>query len=147
MRILVAYLVVMVPLLGLAAAALWPPRRWQAALLVAGPALAALAAAGFPGVERLGWLLVLGVPWALALVLPLVPWRREWARLAIPLVVLALVVTGIALARGAVAAVVYLGLPGAAAVLGLGLLALARHDRRVDAAAAAAAAAAATVGR
>lgn len=124
---LLVYLLVVVPLVGVATAAVWVPRPWQAGLLLGGPALSALAWAGVPGVELLGWLAVFGVPYALLVVLPVLPWRRRWARTTVPGTVLAVCAVLVAVARAEVSVVFYLALPASLAV---GALVVAASTRR-----------------
>jgi hypothetical protein len=115
------YLLTVVPLLAVATAAVWVPRPWQVVLLYGGPLLVLLAAAQVPGVERLGYLLVLGTPYALLLALPVLPWRRRWARWAVPLTVLLECAVVVALAEGEAPALFFAAYP---AVLALGALAV-----------------------
>ena len=130
MNFFLGYFAVIVPLVAVAVAALWPPRWWQVALQVSGPVLTGLAALEVAGFDYLGWIAVLGIPYAYLIVMPLVPWRRDWARVAMPVIVMAVVGIIVGLARFEVAVVFYLAMPFAAAVLGLVLLAVSRRDRR-----------------
>ena len=130
------YLLVVGPLLLVATAAVWVPRPWQVVLLYAGPALEVLGWAGVPGVERLGYLPLFGTPYILMLVLPVLPWRRQWACWAVPLTVLLVSALVIALAKGEAPALFFVAYP---VVLSLGALVVAtvswRRRRGVEAAA------------
>lgn len=106
-----AYLLVMAPLLVVMTAAVWRPRWWQLLLLGAGPALTAAASAEVPGVDALGWLSGIGVALATLVVAPVLPWRRGWARGAVPATVLAVCAVLVVAAEGEAAVGFYLGLP------------------------------------
>lgn len=127
---ILGYLAVVVPLVAMAVAALWPPRWWQVALLVGGPVLSGLSVLEVAGLQGLGWIAVFGIPYAYLIVLPLVPWRRAWARVAVPLTVIAVVGLFVGLAGFEVAVVFYLAMPFVAAVVGLVIGAVSRLDRR-----------------
>lgn len=123
-------LLVVLPLVGLATAAVWVPRPWQVLALLGGPVLTALGLLGTPGVERLGWVVVIGIPYAYSVVLPVLPWRRPWAQTVIPVTVLALAAFFVGLSGFDVAVVVYAALPVLAALVGLGLAARRRREGR-----------------
>ncbi|MBM6399655.1 hypothetical protein [Phycicoccus sonneratiae] len=123
------YALVVAALLGLVTAAVWVPRPWQLLLLYGGPVTTLLVVAGVPGFDLLGWVGVYGIPYALMTVLPLVPWRREWARWALSSTVLGVVVCLVAASGFDAVAAFYLGLPALAALAGLGLATLTRRDR------------------
>lgn len=124
------YLAAVVPLVAVAVAALWPPRWWQMALLVGGPVLSGLSVLEVAGLQYLGWIAVFGIPYAYLIVLPLVPWRRAWARVAVPLTVITVVGLYVGLARFEVGVTFYLAMPFVAAVVGLVLGAVPRRDWR-----------------
>lgn len=124
------YLAAVVPLVAVAVAALWPPRWWQVALLVGGPVLTGLAVLEVAGLQHLGWIAIFGIPYVYLVALPLVPWRRAWARVAVPLTVIAVVCLFVGLARFEVAVAFYLAMPFVAAVVGLVLAVVSRRDRR-----------------
>jgi hypothetical protein len=105
--------------LGVATAAVWPPAWWQAGLLGLLPAAFAAVALDVPIARTAGWLISILGPLALLLVLPVVPWRRTWARWAVPASV-ALVLVAIAVAaRGDGPILVILSLPFAMVLVGL----------------------------
>ena len=128
MGIVGVYLLVVAPLLVVATAAVWVPRRGQALLLYGGPALTALAWAGVPGPVHLGFLLVYGTPYLLLLVLPLVPWRRSWARWAVPTTVLLTSGALASVAEGEAPVLFYVSYP---VLLALGALVVAARGRVV----------------
>lgn len=111
-----AHLLVMAPLLVVMTAAVWRPRWWQLLLLGAGPALTAAAIAGVPGVDELGWVSTIGVAIASLVVAPVLPWRRHWARWAVPATVLAVCAALVVAAEGEAAVRFYLALPALLAV-------------------------------
>jgi hypothetical protein len=119
MEIWGVYLLTVLPLLAVATAAVWVPRPWPAVLLYGGPVLTGLAAAQVPGLDRLAYLLVFGTPYALLLVLPVLPWRRRWARWAVPLTVLVECGVLVVLARGDAPALFFVAYP---VVLSVGAL-------------------------
>jgi hypothetical protein len=124
------YLLVVVPLLAVATAAVWVPRPWQLVLLYAGPLLTVLAAVHVPGVDRLGFLLVYGTPYLLLLVLPVLPWRRPWARWAVPVTVL--VVAGLLAAVGGLSTPIlfFVAYPVVLALGALVVMAVSRRRRQ-----------------
>lgn len=116
--------------LGLALAALWRPRRAQVLLLLACPVVSfVLAMRLVPGLDGIGWLGTV-LPYVWLVVLPLVPWRRRWARVAIPLVVLVEAGTALTLIDGDASSVVLAVLPAIAAAAGLQFAWL-THETRV----------------
>ncbi len=114
-----AYLLVVAPLVVLIFAAVWRPRVWQLLTILAGPTISALAIAGAPLLDYLGWLATLGVPYAFLVVPPVLPWRRRWPRWAVPSTVLLICGVLILAAEGAVAMIYILGPP---ALLSVGAL-------------------------
>lgn len=126
-----AYLVVVLPLVVVMLAAVWRPRAWQVVAILAGPTVTALAFAEAPLVGRLGWLASVGVLYAFLVVPPVLPWRRRWARPAVPTVVLLLCGVLLAAADGNAAAVLYLGLPTLVSVGALAVLVVDRRTQRV----------------
>ncbi len=128
--ILYLYLLIVVPLTLFATAAVWVPRPWQWVLLYGGPLVTLLGVNGVPGFDRLGWVAVFGIPWAYLVVLPLLPWRREWVRTVLPVTVLTLVVFIVGISRADVAVTFYLAFPAVAALVGLGGTVLSRRQRR-----------------
>ncbi|WP_299444377.1 hypothetical protein [uncultured Phycicoccus sp.] len=130
MTLLIAYLVVVVPLGLLALAAVWRPRPWQVALILAGPLVSALAVVGVSPAKDLGWVATIGVGYLFLVVLPVLPWSREWARTAMPLVVLAISGLLVGLAQGSPAILVVVALPATLSLGALVVAALSRRDRR-----------------
>lgn len=122
-----AYLLAVVPVLVVVTAAIWRPRPWQAALLLAGPLLTLAAVLEVRPFHLAGWLATIGVPYALLTIVPLLRWRRPWARVAVPGTVLAVCAGFVVAARAEPAVAFYLALP---AVIALGALARALLDRR-----------------
>ena len=122
-----AYLLAVLPVTAVVLGATWPPRWWHVALLAAGPALTALAVAGVAPFDRLGWIATVGVAVAFLLVPPILPWRRRWARSAVPAVVLAVSGALVALAGGEPAVALYLAPPVLVALGALGVHAVNRH--------------------
>lgn len=123
------YLAVLVPLVAVALAAVWVPRAWQAALVLSGPTVGVLAFAEVPLVDRLGWVSVIGIPYLYLVVLPAIPWRRAWARTAVPATVLLVTTVLFALAGVHIVSVVYLSPPIVIALVALGLAQANRRDR------------------
>lgn len=128
------YLLAVLPLLLLATAAVWPPRLWQAALLMAGPAITLAAVLEVWPVPLLGWVSDIGVAYAVLTVAPALPWRRRWARLAIPATTAVVCATFIGAAGGDPAVVFYLAPPLLLAVASLtvALLRLRGKRRQTD---------------
>lgn len=124
---ILGYLLVVGPLVGLSLAAVRPPGPAHLVLLLGGPVLAAAAAGGVPGVERLGWVAVIGIPYAYLLVLPVLPWRRRWARVAIPAVVLVDVGLAVAVGRADAPVLFFAAFPACAALVGLVVAARSRR--------------------
>lgn len=89
--------------------AAWPPRPWLVAVLIAGPAIGVLALYEVWPLVLLGWLPVLGVAYLYLLIPPLLPWRKRWASLGVPGVVMILCV--ILAMSGGPAVATYLLLP------------------------------------
>jgi hypothetical protein len=125
-----AYLVVVVPLVVVMLAAVWRPRVWQLIATFVGPTVTALAFAEAPLVGRLGWLASVGVLYAFLVVPPVLPWRRRWARRAVPSIVLLLCGVLLAAADGDAAAALYLGLPMLVSVGALAVLVVDRRTQR-----------------
>ena len=114
-----AYLVVVVPLVVVMVIALWWPRWWQWTSVLIGPLITALAAAEAPGIRQTGWPATIGVAYAFLLVPPLLPWRRRWARWAIPAIVVLICGFLTAVAQFEVSILFFLGFP---ALLSLAVL-------------------------
>ncbi|HEY6798018.1 MAG TPA: hypothetical protein VI248_25360 [Kineosporiaceae bacterium] len=121
------YLLIVVTVLVLAAAATWPPRPWQTAPILAGPVVLAGTLAGIWPFPHLGWVGNIGVSYAVLVVAPALPWGRPSARLSVPCAVLAGCVALAAAARWNFVVVFYLSLP---ALLALGALGVALLNRR-----------------
>lgn len=114
-----AYVAVVVPLVIVMVIAVWRPRFWQWTSLLIGPLITALATAEVPGIRQIGWPATVGVVYAFLLVPPLLPWRRRWARWAIPAIVLLTCGFLTAVAQFEVSILFFLGFP---ALLSLGVL-------------------------
>lgn len=127
MTFTLAYLLAVVPVLAVVAAAVWPPRPGPIALIVAGPLITLAAVLGIRPFDSLGWLASIGVPYALLTVAPAVPWRRPWARVAVPGTVLAVCAGFAVLAEGEPAVLFYAALP---VIVALSALAVALLSRR-----------------
>lgn len=124
------HFLVVVPLVLIATAAVWFPRPWQWVLLYGGPVVTLLAFCGVPYVDRLGWIILFGLPWAYCIALPLLPWRREWPRIVISVTVLALAAILVAVGRATAPINFYVLFPTLAALTGLAIEAVVRRDRR-----------------
>ena len=120
----------LVLVLGVAVAAVWPPAWWQAGLLALLPAAFAAVALEVPIVRAAGWLISILGPLALLLVLPVVPWRRTWARWAVPVsVAMALAAIAVA-AQGDGPILAVLSLPCVMVLIGLVRAAAHSHHPR-----------------
>jgi hypothetical protein len=107
------------PTLVVVTAAVWVPRPGQALALLLGPAIVLASVTGV--LAHWGWLGTIGVQWLGLLVAPVLPYRREWARVAVPLTALAPSVFLVLQSGFAIEALVYLGLPVATGLVGLAL--------------------------
>ncbi|GGK41322.1 hypothetical protein GCM10010124_37730 [Pilimelia terevasa] len=105
------YVLAVVPVLVVAAVAVWPPRPWQVALVLAAPLITLAAVLGVPLFENLGWLSTIGVPYAVLTVAPALPWRRWWASLAVPGTVLMVCAIFVIVAEALPEVLFYLALP------------------------------------
>jgi hypothetical protein len=110
------YALAVVPVLVVVTAAVWVPRFWQAALVLAGPLTTLATVHEVWPFTYLGWWGGGGVAYAVLTVPSLLPWRRRWARLAVPCTVLAVCAVFVAVAAGELPVVFYLGLPALCAV-------------------------------
>lgn len=108
------------PTLAVVTAAVWVPRRGQALALLLGPAIVLASVTGVLG-HRGWWLGTIGVQWLGLLVAPVLPYRRAWARVAVPLTALAPSVFLVLQSGFAIEALVYLGFPVATGLVGLAL--------------------------
>lgn len=132
MNFVAIYLLVVLPMTLVVLLAVGWPRPWQVVLLLLGPAVTGLAVAGAEPFALLGWIAAFGVPYLYLLVPPMLPWRRPWARVAVPVTTLVLC-AALALLMGVEVAFFYLAFPLLAALGALVVDAVNRHDRRVAA--------------
>lgn len=129
---MLAYFLIVVPVLAVVTAAVWPPRPGSAALILAGPLITLAAVAGIPLFEQLGWLAVIGVPYAVLVVPPVLNWRRPWATVLVPGTVLVICGGFMIVSRGEAAVVFYLSLPVILAAGALARVLFTRFRRSVD---------------
>src|SRR3712207_2927776 len=111
MSFALAYDLTVGPVLALSTAAVWPPRPWQIALVLAGPLITLAAALAVWPFSYLGWLAAFEVPCAVLLIAPVLPWPRRWAQLAIPATVRAICGGYVIAARWEVSIVFYFSFP------------------------------------
>jgi hypothetical protein len=126
--IVAAYLFLVIPMAAVVLAAAWPPTPKHVALVCSGPAVTVLALLGVWPFTLLGLWAFFAVPYLYLLVPSLVPWRRPWARYAVPVTSLLLCGLLVAAGGGFVAAV-YLTLPILAGVLAVTARVVARPAR------------------
>lgn len=105
--------------LVVATVAVWPPTAWQAVLLGAVPVAVGAAVLDVPVIRSGGWLISMLGPYLLMTVLPILPWRRGWARWAVPTSVAMVLLALVLVTRAAAPVLFFLVLPFVTVLLGL----------------------------